>query len=73
MSAEWENVGTDRLLLGSDYPFWRDDAFQLCVDYVRDAGFSKEEVEAILGGNAERLLGLKAASASELRTAQQSI
>jgi len=32
LRCTWEAVGADRLLLGSDYPFWRDDAFKLAVD-----------------------------------------
>ena len=51
-----EAVGSDRLLLGSDYPFWRDDAFKRCVDYVAQAGLSGGDVDRILGGNAQRLL-----------------
>jgi predicted TIM-barrel fold metal-dependent hydrolase len=53
-----EAVGSDRVLLGSDYPFWRDDAFKLCVDYVGEAGLSAGDVDRILGGNAQQLLGL---------------
>jgi len=53
-----EAVGSDRLLLGSDYPFWRDDAFKRCVDYVAEAGLSAGDVDRVLGGNAQRLLGL---------------
>ena len=53
-----EAVGSDRLLLGTDYPFWRDDAFKLCVDYIGEAGLWAGDVDRILGGNAERLLGL---------------
>jgi len=53
-----EAVGTDHLLLGTDYPFWRDDAFKLCVDYVGEAGLPAGDVDRILGGNAKSLLGL---------------
>jgi predicted TIM-barrel fold metal-dependent hydrolase len=53
-----EAVGTDHLLFGTDYPFWRDDAFKLCVDYVGDAGLSKGDVDRILDGNAQQLLAL---------------
>jgi aminocarboxymuconate-semialdehyde decarboxylase len=53
-----EAVGTDHLLLGTDYPFWRDDALKLCVDYVGKAGLPAVDVESILGGNAKTLLGL---------------
>ena len=53
-----ETLGTDHLLLGTDYPFWRDDAFRLCVDYVGEAGLPASEVDSILSGNAEKLLKL---------------
>lgn len=53
-----EAVGSDHLLFGTDYPFWRDDAFQLCVDYVSQAGLPAGEADRILDGNAQRLLGL---------------
>jgi 6-methylsalicylate decarboxylase len=61
-----ETVGADRVLLGTDYPFWRDDAYQLCVDYVKQAGLSAHDVDGILGGNAEELLGLKVSAAPKL-------
>jgi predicted TIM-barrel fold metal-dependent hydrolase len=44
--------------MGTDYPFWRDDAFKLCVDYVGESGLHAKEVEDILGGNAKKLLHL---------------
>jgi aminocarboxymuconate-semialdehyde decarboxylase len=53
-----EAVGSDHLLLGTDYPFWRDEAFKLCVDYVAQAGLPAGDVDRILGGNAQSLLGL---------------
>jgi aminocarboxymuconate-semialdehyde decarboxylase len=53
-----ETLGTDHLLLGTDYPFWRDDAFKLCVDYVEEAGLPSNEVDSILGGSAKKLLRL---------------
>ena len=49
-------VGTDHLLLGTDYPFWRDGAFKLCVDYVSEASLPAADVDQILGGNCQRLL-----------------
>ncbi len=55
-----ETLGTDHLLMGTDYPFWRDDAFKLCVDYVGESGLPAKEVEDILGGNARKLLHLQA-------------
>lgn len=53
-----EAVGADHLLMGTDYPFWRDDAFKLCVDYVSEAGLSGGDVGGILGGNGKKLLKL---------------
>ena len=53
-----ESLGTDHLLLGTDYPFWRDDAFKLCVDYVGASGLPRQEVDAILGASAQKLLHL---------------
>ncbi len=53
-----EVYGADHLLLGTDYPFWRDDAFKLCVDYIGETGLSVSETDRILSGNAEKLLGL---------------
>ncbi len=50
--------GTDRIVLGSDYPYEVGDVYQRCVDYVRDAGLSAEQVEAILDRNAQSLFRL---------------
>jgi aminocarboxymuconate-semialdehyde decarboxylase len=48
-------AGADRVLLGSDYPFDMADADPAAT--VRGCGFDAETEAAILGGNAERLLG----------------
>ena len=53
-----EMLGADHLLMGTDYPFWRDDAFKLCVDYVGESELPAGDVHRILGGSAERMLGL---------------
>lgn len=53
-----ETVGADRLLMGTDYPFWVDDAFKLAVDYIGESQLPAAEVDSILGGNAKSLLGL---------------
>jgi aminocarboxymuconate-semialdehyde decarboxylase len=53
-----ETLDADHLLFGTDYPFWRDDAFKLCVDYVGDSGLPTADAHRILEGNAQRLLGL---------------
>jgi predicted TIM-barrel fold metal-dependent hydrolase len=53
-----ETVGTGRLLMGTDYPFWVDEALVLAVDYVGRAELPATDVALILGGNAQALLGL---------------
>jgi predicted TIM-barrel fold metal-dependent hydrolase len=50
-----ETVGTERLMLGSDYPF-RGPAGR-CVTDIKTAGFSAEVEEQILGGTAARWFG----------------
>ena len=49
-----EFAGAERVLLGSDYPFDMGD--ERAADGVRAAGLGPEAEEAILGGNAARLL-----------------
>ena len=49
-------VGPDRVLLGSDHPFWMSDPEPLRV--VRDAGLAFDDQRAILGDNATRLFRL---------------
>jgi len=47
--------GTDRVLFGSDSP-WGDEGEELAV--LRGLGLSGQELQAVCGGNAARLLGL---------------
>lgn len=53
-----ETFGADRLLLGTDYPYLLGPRWPQLVSYVEEAGLSKEDTEAIYGGNAQRLLGI---------------
>ena len=53
-----EAVGSDRVLLGSDYPF--DMADPDPVATVRAAGLGREAERAVLRGNAERELSVRA-------------
>ena len=56
LAALVREVGTDRVVMGSDYP-WYDLAHT--VERVHDLpGISDDERDAILGGNAARILGL---------------
>lgn len=63
---EWERfarlirqIGTDRVLFGSDSP-WADQktTLQLTLRFLNQYGFTKQECDAILGGNAAKILGL---------------
>lgn len=54
-------VGADHLVIGSDYPF--DMGSYDAVREVRKLGLSHDEEQAILGGNAVRLLGIREAAA----------
>ena len=47
--------GSDRVLFGSDGP-WTDPAGE--IRHLRRLGFTKAEIDGILGGNAERLLAV---------------
>ena len=49
-------VGADRVLLGSDHPFWMGDPEPLTI--VREAGLAVEAQRAVLGDNARRLFKL---------------
>ena len=53
-----ETFGADRLLLGTDYPYLLGPRWRRLVAYVEEAGFSPADTAAILGGNAQALLGL---------------
>src|SRR5215207_2913165 len=59
-------VGSEHVLLGSDYPFDMGDARQ--VDTVRALALAPDVEEAILAGNAERLLGLEPVRREETMT-----
>lgn len=48
-------LGTQRILFATDCP-WSDQTESL--QFVRDCGFSESELSAILGGNAQTLLGI---------------
>jgi aminocarboxymuconate-semialdehyde decarboxylase len=49
--------GTDRILFGTDYPFWRDEAHQLATTYIDEIGLSGAEKAAIFAGNARGIFG----------------
>ena len=47
-------VGADKILMGSDYGLLRPSRL---IKQVQESSLTTEDKEAILGGNAERLLG----------------
>src|SRR3954452_19498243 len=55
-----ETFGPDRILLGTDYPYLVGPRWEPLVRYVENAGLSPQDTEAILGGNAQALLGVPA-------------
>jgi aminocarboxymuconate-semialdehyde decarboxylase len=59
-------AGADHVLLGSDYPFDMGDARH--IETVRALGLEPDAEDAILRGNAERLLGLEPARREETIT-----
>ncbi|HUY14012.1 MAG TPA: amidohydrolase family protein [Terriglobia bacterium] len=55
LSDACECYGADRILMGTDYPYWRTE-MKLCVNYIREACLPTSDVVAILGGTAQKLL-----------------
>jgi aminocarboxymuconate-semialdehyde decarboxylase len=53
-----ETLGSDRLLLGSDFPYWTDEAFELAARYISESGLPAEAVSQIESGNAAALFSL---------------
>ena len=54
-----ETYGSDRLLLGTDTPYWQDGLYQLAVDYIAQSGLSAQDVERIRAENAFSLFGAR--------------
>jgi len=52
-----ETFGADRIVFGTDFPYWEYEAMDLAVSYIRDAGLPASDVAAILDGNAQGLFG----------------
>jgi len=51
--------GIDRVLWGSDYPYWREDSYRRAVDYLALTGLPESELDAIRYENAAGLIGLR--------------
>jgi predicted TIM-barrel fold metal-dependent hydrolase len=50
--------GVDRILFGSDYPYWTGESYDHAARYMEMAGLGEHDVSAIRSGNASTLLGL---------------
>ncbi|PLP59133.1 amidohydrolase [Mesorhizobium loti] len=59
LRAAIDTFGADRLLFGTDFPFQPGELFQTTVDYIKRAGLSEKDVEAILDRNAAQLFKLR--------------
>jgi predicted TIM-barrel fold metal-dependent hydrolase len=53
--ASVKTYGIDRVLFGTDYPYWTGDAYNHAVEYLATAGLTEAELAAIRYGNAEAL------------------
>lgn len=49
--------GLERIVFGTDWPFWKGEAHQLAADYLVQAGLGAGEIAAIDSGNARALFG----------------
>jgi predicted TIM-barrel fold metal-dependent hydrolase len=50
-----ESFGIDRLLFGTDWPFWKGEAHQLAADYLAQAGLSAADIARIDSANARAI------------------
>ncbi len=50
-----DSFGSDKLMLGSDFPYFQDTKYTRAVTYIRNSGLPPKVIEAILEGNARRL------------------
>lgn len=50
-----EAYGHDKVMAGSDHPYFQDEKYVRAFDYVRGAAIDAEVVDAVLGGNAAEL------------------
>ncbi len=51
-----EAFGPDRILLGSDYPYFQDELYTRTVNYIRKSRLSDDTIDRILSQNAATLL-----------------
>jgi predicted TIM-barrel fold metal-dependent hydrolase len=52
-----ETFGIERMVFGTDWPFWKGEAHQLAADYISESGLTAEQIALIDSGNAKVLFG----------------
>ena len=58
-----ETFGSDKIMLGTDFPYWLGQALQAEIDYIKQPGFPAPVEQALYAANARKLLALNAARA----------
>lgn len=51
--------GYEKIMMGSDFPYFKDEKYTRAVDYIKNSGLSEAKVAAILKDNASNLYGYK--------------
>ena len=57
LHAAIATFGIERLVFGTDWPFWKGEAHQLAADYLAASGLTPEQIAAIDSGNSRALFG----------------
>ncbi|HEV8020676.1 MAG TPA: amidohydrolase family protein [Candidatus Lustribacter sp.] len=52
-----ETFGLERIVFGTDWPYWKGEAHQLAADYISQAGLTADQIAQIDSGNARALFG----------------
>ena len=52
-----ETFGMEKIVFGTDWPFWKGEAHQLAADYISQSGLTAAQIAAIDSGNARALFG----------------
>lgn len=60
-----DTLGADRILAGSDHPYFQQEKYLRAFDYIRQAPLPAQDVEAMLAGNAAAIYGLGATGRSD--------
>jgi 6-methylsalicylate decarboxylase len=54
-----ETFGLERIVFGTDWPFWKGEAHQLAADHLDQSGLTAAQIAAIDSGNARALFGAR--------------